>query len=259
MDSLQEQKSVRLRQRLWGAAVLIALLVIFLPLLLDGSGSESQYRRVERLRAEPPRVINAQGEPETLIESARRTDRLESSSNGQDEQTRLSWPDDQGDGQDRQDGQNREAQDQQNGQSQQDAQRQDVLGQSDGQSQQDGQGQASGEPDQPLADEPLNQTQMPTDSDAAAASRVNGSAAADSQEMQAWVVQAGSFAEENNALAVRDRLRRAGYPSFVTPTETEPPVYRVRVGPMIDLRQAESSRDKVMDYLGREAIVVSYP
>lgn len=69
MDSLQEQRSVRLRQRLWGAAVLIALLVIFLPLLLDGSGSESQYRRVERLRAEPPRIINSDGELEINTET----------------------------------------------------------------------------------------------------------------------------------------------------------------------------------------------
>ena len=81
----------------------------------------------------------------------------------------------------------------------------------------------------------------------------------DIEQMRAWVVQAGSFNTEDNALAVRDNLRQAGYPSFVTPTETEPPVYRVRVGPMIDLQQAETKRDEVIDFLGREAIVVSYP
>jgi len=65
-DSVDELRAQRLRQRLWGA-IIIALAVIFLPLLLDGSGSESQFRRVERLREEPPRVINIDGTRETVM------------------------------------------------------------------------------------------------------------------------------------------------------------------------------------------------
>jgi len=60
-DSFEEDNSSRLRQRLWGAAVLIAIAVIVLPLLLDGAGSESQFRRVERLREEPPAIVASDG------------------------------------------------------------------------------------------------------------------------------------------------------------------------------------------------------
>ncbi|PIE36704.1 MAG: hypothetical protein CSA54_03615 [Gammaproteobacteria bacterium] len=44
--------------------MLIALAVIVLPLLLDGRGSESKFRRVEQLREEPPRVRRADGSME---------------------------------------------------------------------------------------------------------------------------------------------------------------------------------------------------
>jgi cell division septation protein DedD len=80
------------------------------------------------------------------------------------------------------------------------------------------------------------------------------------QALVAWVVQAGSFREEANAVAVRDRLRRSGYPSFVTQAEERTNLlFRVQVGPMIDQSQANLTRDKVMALLGRDAIVVSYP
>ena len=193
-DPLDEQKAIRLRQRLWGAAVLMALLVIFLPLLLDGSGSESQYRRVERLRAEPPRILDADGVPEpSLIAPSRPTQIIP-----------------------------------------------EVLTE-------------PVPPDNSTAVAQKSPTVEPQ-------SRPEPTTAnANTDQIQAWVVQAGSFGDEQNALAVRDRLRRAGFPSFVTPTEAATPLYRVRVGPMINLQQAEASRDKVIRLLDREAIVVSYP
>lgn len=43
-----------LKRRMLGAAVLIALAVIFLPLVFDGSGTESQFRSIEPLQMEPP-------------------------------------------------------------------------------------------------------------------------------------------------------------------------------------------------------------
>jgi len=191
VDPLDEQKSVRLRQRLWGAAVLIALLVIFLPLLLDGSGSESQYRRVERLRAEPPRVLNEEGiaEPVQTIEQAPAVVETEPASLTSAETESVQVP---------------EA--------------------------------------RQLAPAPAP---VETDQDTA--------------PLTAWVVQAGSFGDEANAIAVRDKLRRAGFPSFVTASDSLTPLFRVRVGPMINSQQAESTRNKVMRLLNREAIVVSYP
>jgi len=203
VDPLDEQRAIKLRQRLWGAAVLIALLVIFLPLLLDGSGSESQYRRVERLREEPPRIVNADGIVET----------------------------------------------------------QPVV-------------RARNEPEQPVVSEstvapvastapteaPVSVAEPPGATVTAPPAMTNTTQPQQSGEaLRAWVVQAGSFSDENNAIAVRDKLRRAGFPSFVTPTDTAELLFRVRVGPMINLQQAEASRDKVMSLLQRDAIVVSYP
>jgi len=60
-DEYEEDATSKLRQRLWGAAVLISIAVIVLPLILDGSGSESQFRRVEKLREEPPAIIDSEG------------------------------------------------------------------------------------------------------------------------------------------------------------------------------------------------------
>jgi len=275
MDALQEQKSTTLRRRLWGAAVLLALLVIFLPLLLDGSGSESnsnsKYRRVERLRAEPPIIINSEGVPENVVESASDSSVLpvnstsgQSGSSNQSELARRSNQDGQGQ-QDDQGGQGQGGQGQQGGQIRQDKQGSQV-GQSGQQGDNAGQGQQAGQADefewgeQNAQGEQLTAGDEPVvDTDAASQARTDDSAPSETGRMSAWVVQAGSFADETNALAIRDKLRQAGYPSFVTPNDAEPPLYRVRVGPMIDFQQAESKRDEVIDYLRREAIVVSYP
>ena len=180
MDSLEEQKSIKLRQRLWGAAVLIALAVIFLPLLLDGAGSESQYRRVESLREEPPRIIREDGQRETVI---------------------IPEP----------------------------------------------------TPQKPVPRvEPVLVQSTPSTPPVAPIAPIPAST------LSAWVVQAGSFGDEQNALAVRDRLRRAGHPSFITITDDRA-LFRVRVGPMTNQDQAANIRDDVMQLLGREALVTPYP
>ena len=188
LDPLDEQRAVRLRQRLWGAAVLIALAVIFLPLLLDGSGSESQYRRVERLREEPPRVITADGQVQVQAVPESAPNSLSAK----------------------------------------------------------------------LNTEPTSASQAQTRSLAETA-QATQSAMQTETRISAWVVQAGSFKEEQNSIAVRDRLRSAGYPSFVSRAKQGAAVYRVRVGPMISYERALANRDKVSSIVGMESMVVSYP
>lgn len=182
-------RGARLRQRLWGAAVLIAALVIVLPLLLDGAGSESRFRRVERLREEPPRVLDPDGRPEPGAEP--------------------------------------------------------------------GPPAASGAPPRPVIrvgeDDPpdyLLERETPRRAPPAPPPGEPGPAA--------WVVQAGSFAGRDGALAVRDRLRRAGYPSFVVEAGEGGP-FRVRVGPMIDRARAGEVRTTIERLLGRGASVTGYP
>ena len=191
-DISEEQRSLKLRQRLWGAAVLIAIAVIVLPLILDGAGSESQFRRVERLREEPPRIIDEKGNSaQVTIPEMRGVDNPEATPATVDIRV--------------------------------------------------------GEDDPPdyLTDKQPGQ--------ATSAQRRR------TESLSAWVVQAGSYREEINAIAVRDRLRRAGYPSFVTESDSAGIVFRVQVGPMIDQGRAENTRKKVENLLGRDAIVTSYP
>jgi DedD protein len=76
--------------------------------------------------------------------------------------------------------------------------------------------------------------------------------------LTAWVVQAGSFGDEQNAIAVRDRLRRAGHPSFINASDDQS-LFRVKVGPMTNQDQAKRTRDDVIELLGRDALVTAYP
>lgn len=188
MAERDEDPAARLRQRLWGASVLIAIAVIGLPLLLDGAGSESQFRRVEKLRDEPPRIIN-----QTSPTSAEMTP----VTTPQGERIRI----------------------------------------------------RVGEDDPP--DYMSVETVRSLSRQAAASDPALGAA-----NLRAWVVQAGSFADQENALAVRNVLRRAGFATFVTDRNG---TYRVQVGPMVDQEQAEAMRRDVVELLEREAIVVPYP
>lgn len=191
-SSSDEQQSLKLRQRLWGAAVLIAIAVIVLPLILDGAGSESQFRRVERLREEPPRVIDEQGNSQRVNIPEMRVSDVGAETRGKIDIR---------------------------------------VGEDD-------------PPDYFKEEETVERLVRQRQTTA---------------PLSAWIVQAGSYREEINAIAVRDRLRRAGYPSFVTESDSGGTVYRVRVGPMIDADRADFTRDRVEKLLGRDAIVLSYP
>lgn len=192
-DSFDEDDSSHFRQRLWGAAVLIAVAVIVLPILLDGAGSESQFRRVERLREEPPRIVDpSQTSTLQVVPEMRAVGKGNVSTAG----------------------------------------KLDIkIGEDD-------------PPDYMKAEKEVRETL-----------RQNRNTA----PLTAWVVQAGSFRDESNAMAVRDRLRRAGFASFVRDRELPTDLYRVLVGPMIRESGANAARDKVVALLGRDAFVLSYP
>ena len=172
----------RTRQRLWGAAVLIAIAIIVLPFLLDGAGSESQYGRVEQLRQAPPLV-------EQQLPS-------------RDVEPTLSRA------------------------------KPDVQAQSDKQAELEAQKEREARKE--TVGIPL-------------------------PELTAWVVQAAAFAEEKDALAVRDQLRRAGFASFVRDRELTSDPFRVLVGPMIRQQRAEQTRKSVADLLQNDPIVMNYP
>jgi len=78
--------------------------------------------------------------------------------------------------------------------------------------------------------------------------------------LSAWIVQLGSFTEEDNAQSLNTKLRKAGYPSFVEPIKKDGKIsYRVRVGPEIKRSEADALLKNLKDKMQLDGIVVSYP
>lgn len=76
----------------------------------------------------------------------------------------------------------------------------------------------------------------------------------------AWVVQLGSFSSKDNAYALNERLRGAGFPAFVEPLERESgTIYRVRVGPEILRSDAQLLQEKLKKFIKMDGIVIKYP
>ena len=81
------------------------------------------------------------------------------------------------------------------------------------------------------------------------------------QPARAWVVQVASFSERKKALALRDRLRKAGYTAFVESLSTKGSVlYRVRVGPVVKRSEAEDLQKKIISkFKLKDALVMAHP
>lgn len=82
----------------------------------------------------------------------------------------------------------------------------------------------------------------------------------DSAPLRAWVVQVGSFNDEENANALRDQIRKAGYPSYVESATSQAGIkYRVRVGPELDRQRAIDQRDRIASKFKLKGIVLPVP
>ena len=78
--------------------------------------------------------------------------------------------------------------------------------------------------------------------------------------LSAWVVQLGSFSSKDNAESLNNKLRKAGYRSFVEPLKQQnTTVYRVRVGPEIKRAEADALNDQLKISMQLDGIVVPYP
>lgn len=79
-------------------------------------------------------------------------------------------------------------------------------------------------------------------------------------ELRGWVVQVGSFAEQANALELRQRLRDDGYRAFVEKVELSGTArYRVRVGPEIVRDSAQTLRARLRDEHDLPGYVTQHP
>lgn len=85
--------------------------------------------------------------------------------------------------------------------------------------------------------------------------------ASSADQPSGWVVQLGSFSQEDNAGDLTDKLQQAGYAAFVEPVEQAGKrVYRVRVGPEVMRSEAEKVREAIAGEFDQlKGIVVSYP
>jgi DedD protein len=75
-----------------------------------------------------------------------------------------------------------------------------------------------------------------------------------------FAIQLAAPAEEQAAIALRDRARAAGFAAFVQRVDTDAGVrYRVRVGPVADRDAATAMRDAVSQKLGMSGNIVAHP
>jgi DedD protein len=75
-----------------------------------------------------------------------------------------------------------------------------------------------------------------------------------------WAVQVGVFGQEENAQALRDRLRQGGFAAYVQRIDSEGAAnWRVRVGPEAERANADRLRDTLKSRFQLDGLVVAHP
>ena len=75
-----------------------------------------------------------------------------------------------------------------------------------------------------------------------------------------WIVQVVSLSNKDNALALRDRLRKGGFATQVEQVRVGGKThYRVRVGPFLEKIEAESIRKQIAERFEQNGRVMSWP
>lgn len=100
----------------------------------------------------------------------------------------------------------------------------------------------------------------PVTAPAAPAPATAAQSAAPVKPLSGWVVQLASLSNKDNALALRARLQELGYTAFVEEAKTSKGVlFRVRVGPELERSSAETMRDRLQEQVKLKGMVTSYP
>ncbi len=77
---------------------------------------------------------------------------------------------------------------------------------------------------------------------------------------QAWVVQLGVYGNLKTAIDLREKLRKSGYSAFTEEIGTpHGKALRVRVGPELERAKAQALRDRLQRETGHDGIVMTYP
>lgn len=216
-----------LKRKLLGAAVLLALSVIFLPLLLDGSGSESRFRRVENVRQEPPRVIGVDG----VVEVPRQLDKDTPPAVEAPEPVIVVKKD-------------------------------DIIEAAPAPA-----AEVVAKVATPTVRQSVQAPEPDPIPVAAAREALNAKPQTPAIESlpnsAAWIIQAASFVDEYKALDLRDKMRSRGYPAFistvaVTIAGADSVRFRVKVGPLTDRTVIDQRRREIARITGAEPLVKAY-
>lgn len=108
----------------------------------------------------------------------------------------------------------------------------------------------------------LRQSPRPSPTIAAAANQPSSAAKKDSPVAPpgGWAVQVGSFSERENAASLRKELQRAGFSAFEEKVVSGgEPVFRVKVGPEASRSRAKALQAMLRDQEDLDGIVVSHP
>lgn len=211
---------ISLKQRLVGAAVIIAVAVIVIPLLLDGSG--------ERVISEiPPRPVSIATDPYRLAEempplSVRPASRPLESPPPADSETDV-----------------------------QEAEGAPIAAAPDTST---GAETSTTAPLQERASAVQDEKPSGSSEPAADAESVAG-------ELQAWVVQVGSFSEQEKARALREELLSKGFGKAYVERHNagKRVMYRVRIGPEMERSRAEQMLSQLQGKTGYKGYVASHP
>jgi DedD protein len=109
--------------------------------------------------------------------------------------------------------------------------------------------QAGEQPEPPAVSEPESGTKPET---ASAATQPGTDSSRLRVGLSAWVIQAGSFSNRNNADKVVQDLQNKKFPAFLEKTELKgQTLYRVLIGPEVDHKRAEAMAEELKPELQR--------
>ncbi len=220
----------QLKQRVVGAAVLVALGVIFIPLMLDNGGDSGPAVDLE-IGSPPPADFSSRVIP---IDDAT-MDRVEEAMN---------VPPEEFTGEVRADEESPET----------------VIAEPLAEPANESADEVIPEPEMQSAQErPVEDEKARVPAEKAISNTPKPPAPAQAG-VTAWVVQLGSFTTQANADGLVQRLKKAGYTAFIEPLDDGgKPTYRVRVGPELTQLTAERMRDDIAKNVNLNGIVMQYP
>jgi len=78
--------------------------------------------------------------------------------------------------------------------------------------------------------------------------------------VQAFALQVGTFENESNAAKLRDKLKKAGYMSYIQASGNDGKTsYKVRIGPNLQRSQLETVKDEVKKTFKLDGYIVNHP